>query len=252
MLKFHQILQGLWLLLSGMLLVGTIVFAEAKHAGRTCQGIRIEIDKGAKNLIQKEALLSLLTANTSKPILAAPLKSLDIRGIENTVKTHNFVREGIAYKNWRGILKIVVFSRRPIARVFYPNQKSQYIDEDGTLVPLSDQHTAKVLLTEIANWTDGSKNLKAHTDGTALLALLSYINQNPFWRAQISYLHVNEKGKITMNTQVSKQCIEFGRPEDVEKKFSKLKLFYKQIIPYEGWNTYKRVNIEFDDQIVCE
>lgn len=252
MIKFRQLLQVLGLLFSSMLLIGAIVFAESKHVDRTCQGIEIKIDKGAQNLIQKEALLALLNTNTSKPILSAPLQSLDIRGIENTMKTHSFVREGIAYKNWRGILKIIILSRRPIARVFYPSQKSQYIDEGGTFLPLSDQHTARVLLTEVAKWTEGSKNLQAHTDGTALLALLSYINQDPFWRAQIAYLQVNKEGKITMTTQVSKQRIEFGRPEDIEKKFAKLKLFYKQIVPYKGWNTYKRVNLEFEDQIVCE
>lgn len=252
MLKFRQIIQSFWLLLSSMLLMGAIVFAEARHVGRTCQGIEIEIDESVQRLIQKEALLTLLTTKVSKPILSAPLQRLDIQGIENTLKTHNFVRAGIAYKSWRGVLKIAILPRRPIARIIYPNQQSEYIDEDGTLLPLSDQHTARVLLAEVEKWPKGSKNLQAHTDGTALLALFSYIDRDPFWRAQISYLHVNEKGKITMTTQVSKQRIEFGRPRAIEKKFAKLKLFYKQIIPYKGWNTYKRVNLEFDDQIVCE
>ncbi|MEL6358543.1 MAG: cell division protein FtsQ, partial [Bacteroidota bacterium] len=124
--------------------------------------------------------------------------------------------------------------------------------EGGALLPLSDQHTARVLLIEAENWSKGSKNLREHADGAALLTLLNYIDQDPLWRAQIAYLHVNEKGKVTMTTQVSKQRIEFGRPEVIDKKFAKLRLFYKQVIPYKGWNTYKRVNLEFDNQIVCE
>lgn len=252
MLRFRQIIQSFWLLLSSMLLVGAIVFAEARHVGRICQGIEIEMGEDAQHLIDKETLMALLTTKTSKPILAAPLRSLDIRDIENTVKTHNFVREGIAYKNWRGALKIAILPRRPIARILYPNQQSEYIDEDGTLLPLSDQHTARVLLIEIEKWPKGNKNLREQADGTALLTLLNYIDQDPFWRAQIAYLQVNKKGKITMTTQVSKQRIEFGQPGDIKKKFAKLKLFYKQIIPYKGWNTYKRVNLEFNDQIVCE
>lgn len=248
--KLRQLLQSLGLLLSSMLLVGTIMFAEAKYTDRVCQGI--EIDKGTNSLVQKEALLSLLLTNTSQPIIATPLQELDMQAIENTVKTHNFVREGIAYKSWQGLLKIAVLPRRPIARVFDSDQQSQYIDEDGTLLPLSDQHTARVLLVELEKWPKGKNNLREHTDGAALLTLFSYIDQDPFWRAQVSYLHVDAKGKVTMTTQVSKQRIEFGRPENIEKKFAKLKLFYKQIIPCKGWNTYKRVNLEFDNQIVCE
>lgn len=250
--KFRQLIQGLGLLLSTMLVVGAIVFAEARYTGRTCQGIEISIEEGARQLIPKESLLTLLTANAARPILATPLKSLDISNIENRVKTHSFVRDGIVYKNWRGKLKITILPRRPIARILYPHQQSQYIDEDGTLLPLSDQYTARVLLVEAEKLTSGSKNLREHPHGTALLALLNYLDQDPFWRAQIAYLHINKKGKIVMTTQVSKQRIELGLPEGIDKKLAKLKLFYKQIIPQKGWNTYKRVNLEFDNQIVCE
>ena len=251
MRKFRQLIQGLGLLLSSTLLVGAIVLAEARYVGRTCQGIDIMVSNGAQRLIQKEALLKSLTANTSESIIGAPLPSLSTRRIENTVKSHNFVREGIAYKDWKGTLKIALIPRRPIARILYPHQQSRYIDEDGTFLPLSGQYTARVMLVEVEK-DDFKQNLRAHVRGAALLALLNYIDQDPFWRAQIAYLHVNEKGKIVMTTQVSKQRIEFGLPEAIEKKFAKLKLFYKQIIPYKGWNTYKRVNLEFDNQIVCE
>jgi cell division protein FtsQ len=163
------------------------------------------------------------------------------------------VHDGIAYKSWKGDLKITVLPRRPIARIIYPNHQSQYVDEDGTLLPLSDQYTARVLLVEVEHPLRGiKKSLREHVYGEVLLALFNYIDRDPFWRAQIAYMHIDEKGKIFMHTQIGKQRVAFGFPESIEKKFVKLALFYKQIIPYKGWNTYKRVNIEFDNQIVCE
>ncbi len=253
MLKFHQFIQGLVLLLSSTLLVGAIMFAETRQVGKTCQGIELVIFGDAPSqLVEKKDLLRCLTAHTSRPIIDAPLQGQATRSIENTIKTNNFVREGVVYKNWQGVLKITIFPRRPIARILYPHQQSQYVDEDGTLLPLSDQYTARVLLVEAEKLSGVSKNLSEYPYGTALLALLNYINQDPFWYAQIAYMCIDKKGKIIMNTQVSKQCIEFGLPESIEKKLAKLKLFYQQIIPYKGWNTYKRVNLEFDKQIVCE
>lgn len=253
MLKFRQFIQGLGLLLSTVLLVGAIVFAETRQASRTCQGIEITIAGGAsQQFVEKKDLLQRLTATTSRPIIGAPLQGLVTRSIENTIKSNNFVREGIAYKNWRGVLKIAILPRRPIARILYPHQQSQYIDEDGTLLPLSAQHTARVMLVEAQKLLGVSKNLSEHPYGAALLALFNYIDQDTFWRAQIAHMRIDEKGKLIMNTQVSKQRIEFGLPEAIEKKLAKLKLFYQQIIPYKGWNTYKRVNLEFDNQIVCE
>lgn len=231
-----------------------IVFAEARQAGRTCQRIVIKIvGKGEQQFVKESDLFQRLTANATTPICATPLQTLDTRRIENIIKTHNFVREGIAYKSWKGALKIKILPRRPIARIIYTNDQSQYVDEDGTLLLLSDHYTARVLLVEVAQPLQGMKqNLREDVYGEALLALFNYIDRDAFWRAQIAYMCIDEKGKIFIHTQIGKQLVAFGFPETIEKKLAKLTLFYKQIVPYKGWNTYKRVNIEFDNQIVCE
>jgi len=252
-LKIHRLIQVIALLLSGVLLVLAIVFAEAKQAGRTCQNIAITIaGKAGPQLVEKGDLLERLTANTTTPILGAPLQALETRKIENIIKTNDFVRTGIAYKSWKGDLKIEILPRKPVARIIYPHHQGQYVDEDGTLLPLSDQYTARVLLVEAERLQGIKKNLREHAYGTALLALLNYIERDPFWRAQIVHMGIDEAGRIVMHTQISKQRVEFGFPEAMEEKLTKLKLFYKHIVPYKGWNTYKRVNLEFDNQIVCE
>ena len=253
MLRLRRLIKGLGLVISSTLLLVAIVFAETRQAGRTCTGIEV-VMRGdtTQQFLEKEDLLKRLKVDTAVAITDTPLQAIDTRSIESTLKSDNFVREGIAYKSWKGALKIAILPRRPIARILYPQQQSQYIDEDGTLLPLSDRYTARVLLLEVESLRGIRRSLNEHDYGTALLALLKYIDQDPFWRAQIAHMCIDAKGKIVMNTQVSKQRIEFGLPESIEKKLAKLKLFYKQIIPYQGWNTYKRVNLEFDNQIVCE
>ena len=140
-----------------------------------------------------------------------------------------------------------------MARIIYSNQQSQYIDEDGTLLPLSDQYTARVFLVEVNRLPNANeKSLQDQPYGSALLALFNYIDSDPFWRDQIVYMRINEEGKIVMYMQIGKQYVEFGAPEAVESKLSKLTLFYKKIAPYKGWNTYRRVNVEFANQIICE
>ena len=234
-------------------MVSAIVFAEARQAGRTCQDIVIMIaDQEQQQFVDKQDLLVQLTVNTPMPILGTPLQALKTQHIEDIVKKNNFIRKGVAYKTWQGVLKIAIIPRRPIARIIYPHQQSQYLDEDGTLLPLSDRYTARVLLVESAPLRGAKENLREHDDSASLLALLNYIDRDPFWRAQISYMHINEKGKVTMYMQIGKQCVEFGTPEAIKEKLTKLYLFYQQIAPYKGWNAYKRVNVEFDNQIVCE
>jgi cell division protein FtsQ len=38
----------------------------------------------------------------------------------------------------------------------------------------------------------------------------------------------------------------------LERKFEKLLLFYRKIVPKTGINAYKTVNLKFAGQIVCE
>ena len=87
-----------------------------------------------------------------------------------------------------------------------------------------------------------------------LVSILSgnIIDEDEFWRAQIAGVIVEKDGDIRMLPQVTKQNVHFGQPEDLDEKFMKLKVFYKEILPNKGWNTYQTVNLKFKNQIVCE
>jgi cell division protein FtsQ len=65
-------------------------------------------------------------------------------------------------------------------------------------------------------------------------------------------LEVTESGKVTLYPQITGQLVEFGKPNDVEMKFKKLMIFYKEILPQRGWTRYQRVNLEFEGQVIAE
>ena len=39
---------------------------------------------------------------------------------------------------------------------------------------------------------------------------------------------------------------------EVESKFEKLKVFYKEAMPYEGWRKYDEISLKYNGQIVCK
>jgi len=57
---------------------------------------------------------------------------------------------------------------------------------------------------------------------------------------------------MVLYPQVTKQMVEFGKPEDIEVKFKKLRIFYTEILPKKGWNRYEKVNLKYRDQIIAE
>jgi len=71
----------------------------------------------------------------------------------------------------------------------------------------------------------------------------------------IGQIHRKHNGDFVLIPQVGGQKIVFGTAFsdlEVEEKFRKLKVFYKEAIPYEGWNTYEEISLKYNKQIVCK
>ena len=84
------------------------------------------------------------------------------------------------------------------------------------------------------------------------MEMLETIREDPFWNAQIAQVDIDQKARAVFYTQVGDETIEFGKPIDLETKFRKLKIFYKEIFPRVGWNKYERINVEYEGQVVAE
>ena len=97
-----------------------------------------------------------------------------------------------------------------------------------------------------------NKNLHEQEEGRQLMLLLNTIREDPFWSAQIAQIDLDIKARAAFYTQVGDETIEFGKVEDIETKFRKLKIFYKEVLPRMGWNKYDRINVEYEGQVVAE
>ena len=146
-----------------------------------------------------------------------------------------------------------VLLRRPIARVIQFDGPDAYIAEDGAILPVSDKFSSRVLLVGGANTKEilSTGNL-VNSDYDNLFNLVNFIKADKFWTAQIAQVEFLKNGEVKLLPQVTKQYIEFGDLNMIENKFDRLKIFYKEILPRKGWNTYSRVNVKYRDQIICE
>ena len=150
-------------------------------------------------------------------------------------------------------MSVDVKQRRPIARIVQRYGPDAYISDQGEVLPLSDRFTARVVLIEADNAEPlVEKDLLETESGKNFFQLLQFIDGHKFWKAQIAQLYMNADGTILLYPQVGKQVIEFGTATDIERKFNKLKIFYKQIVPVKGWNRYSRVSLAYQNQIICE
>ena len=91
----------------------------------------------------------------------------------------------------------------------------------------------------------GAKTMKELVD----IAL--FLQDNRFWREQIEQIHVTPKQEIVLIPRIGNHLIELGHADNLEKKLDKLKEFYKEGLNKVGWNKYRKLNIEFDKQVIC-
>ena len=45
--------------------------------------------------------------------------------------------------------------------------------------------------------------------------------------------------------------VVLGKAEDLESKLDKLELFYREGLNYTDWDRYSRIDLTYQDQIIC-
>jgi len=242
-------------IVAGLLLLGLLIaFSERKHSNITIQDVQIKMENIGDNHFLDESDIVGLMQTREDMLRGAELRDIDLNEIEKRIRHDRYVDDAELYNDLRGNLVVNVSLRRPVARIIRNDGPDGYIAGDGTIMPSSDKFTSRVTLVGGAHAAEllHLQNINDSEEGSSVLDLLNFIHEDEFWRAQVSQIDIDKKGRIFMYPQVGDERIEFGKPEDLEPKFKKLKIYYKEILPRMGWNKYDRVNLEYEGQIVAE
>lgn len=237
-----------------LLIIITMAIAGGKQRERACLGIQISISNQVDNyFIEDSDIMKLMDNDGQLVIVGASFDNIDLRGIEHRVKSVRFVKDAEIFKDLEGQLIVNVELRRPVARIVRKNGPGAYIGSTGVILPTSEKFTSRVVLIS-GPMTDSLVHEETLSIGfgSPYFDLINFINEDDFWRAQIAEIEIDAGGEITLWPQVTKQKIEFGSPKNIENKFKRLMVFYKEILPRNGWNSYSRVNLKYENQIVCE
>jgi cell division protein FtsQ len=233
---------------------GLIAFSEKKQGTVSVKDIVIKIENIEGNQFIDESDIIDLMQLDEENLKGASLDKLNLKQIETRIKMNRFVKDAELYSDLKGNLVVKATLRRPVARLVRNDGPDGYIAEDGTVMPVSDKFTTRVVLIS-GSYIRGLlqlENLNKNEETKKLMTMLDMIREDDFWRAQIAQLDIDSKGHINIMPQIGGQLIEFGVADNLETKFKKMKIFYKEILPQRGWNTYKRVNLEYEGQIIAE
>ena len=181
------------------------------------------------------------------------INRIDLKSIEKSLVIDRHISDAELYGDLKGNLIVRVELRRPIARIVQDDAPDAYIADDGVIMGVSEKFSARVMIIsgKFTNRLVESGNLGKSDEGIALMEMIEFIAEDPFWKAQIAQMDINQKGDITIYPQVTGQVVEFGSPANYEMKFRKLMVFYKEILPQKGWTKYERVNLNYEGQVIA-
>ena len=193
------------------------------------------------------------------------VSELDIFRVEAIFDTMQEVRSVEVFKGLSGSWTIDLELIRPIARVFPDKGNSYYLDSDGNKMARSSIHTARTLifsghipdlvnsenLSSIIN-NDSLKSIRFLDD---IYRISNYVCKDPLLQSLIGQVYLDENNDFIMIPVLGDQQIVFGKArseKQVKEKFQRLKVFYKEAIPYEGWSKYSEISLKYEGQIVCK
>ncbi|SFN99845.1 cell division protein FtsQ [Algoriphagus ornithinivorans] len=245
--------KSLVFILLSLVLVGFIGFVEKQSLYKTFQGSEVKIG-GVSGLyfVEESEIRQIISESFPELKVGMMIEEVPLKEIEKRIEGHPFVKSVQATIGQKGILNLEIHQHQPIARIARPTAADGYITVEGLIIPTSPTYTSRVLILEGKHAEKLMNKGDVNSEMPELMDLIRYIAADKFWSAQITELEVNSPTDIRMYQQVGSQIIEFGDAFNLQDKFDRIKIFYKEILPRKGWDTYSRVSVKFKDQIVCE
>lgn len=223
-----------------VLAVVSIFFAFTSSQNHTKPISEVEVSFiGDNNLFISKTKVDKLLIQNNDYIKCVSKDILDLKALEKKLSSHDMIENSEVYISINGILKIDIKQRNPYARVI--SDSSFYIDNNGTKMPLSDNYSARVLLVHGLN--DESKI-------DYVFKLIKTIRDDEFLNLNVTDILIN-KSDISLRVRNCDFEVLVGDLNNLETKIKNFKAFYQKAYRDKILNNYKKVNLQFNNQIVC-
>lgn len=230
-------------------------FANVDRNDARCWKFDVEVEHLSGLYFIDEAFVREQIHNMGQPVVGSLMDSLDITDMRSRIMQLPSVKEATVYKTVDGCVKVKVRQRSPLFRVITKNHGSYYVDNEGGRMPLSNQYTARVPVITgnidvpfaSAESTEREKELIQ-----SCFDLIKYFEGNSFWSSQAEHFVVDANGDFVMIPRVGRAEIIIGDETELDSKLRRLKAFMKEMSHKNNLNKYKRINVKYRDQVVCE
>ena len=237
-----RLIQNIILLLLAIALTVGILWARGKSQGERCTRVDVEVVNGdSTSFVTPEGILSDLKSQGIK-LEGKLMADIDASDVEEALKQSPYLESADIVKCQGGRLLIRVSQLVPVLRVF-DGGSSYYVNRSGKRMNATIYYHSDVPVVQ--------GHFTREYPPTRLLPLINYVESDSLLRSLVTMYCVRDTNNIILVPEVSGHVINIGNADGFENKFAKLKLFYREVMPVKGWNTYDTISVKWNHQIVA-
>ena len=229
-----------------ILLAGYVVYAiitfESKPTESYCKEIQITIkDTASGQFILSQDVSTFLERNKIFPV-GKKIANINSEEIEQKLREIPIIGEVECYFSPGGTLFITISQRKPILRIL-SNLDNYYMDDEAKIIPSSSNFSLHLPIA-----TGNIDTLYAQNN---LYKFALFLKENDFWNAQIAQIDVLANKDVVLIPRIGEHQILLGQLDGFEEKLERLMKFYQNGLSETGWNKYDKINLKFENQVVC-
>jgi cell division protein FtsQ len=243
----------------GVFILFTPLYLGHKSSDSVCTGLEITIADSARHQFVTEADLMNLVRSTGIRVTGMRRNEIPLSDIEDKVKTFKELKVAEVWFSTDRKLHVYTDQREPVMRVVASYGGDFFIDREGVIMRRHNLYTPHLHIVEVDMLFNPGQMTGMNiyeSDKTENLVrafeLVNFIKGDSFWDSMIDHISMSRSGRVTMVPRVGNHVIELGKAENYEEKFNNLLVFYREAMPKAGWDRYKKVNIEYKGQVVCQ
>jgi cell division protein FtsQ len=253
---------ALWTAVLGYLVI-SLSFTGEKRRNTICSSIRVRIVDSLQDQFVTEKGIKDQIHELDIKVLGEPVKNINTKQLEQYLNEKENIRNTEVFFTADGDLHVEINQRNPIVRIINQRGQSYYIDEEGAIIPMSGNYSSHVLIAagnireffEVAktDWLKCPQDYEGNINYSLceIYDMARFIHNHPFWESQIEQIYRNDKGEYELVPRVGSHLIILGEYERYREKFRNLKAFYEKGLNNVGWNQYLKINLKYDNQIIC-
>ncbi len=209
---------------------------------------------GDESIITEKEVRRLVRESVGMEIKGKMIRKLPLRKMEAAIQKDKRIKRADLYVDSKNKLHIRIEQKKPLMRVMETTGLQYYLDVEGKKVPVTTGSAVRVpLLTGFSGpYKEELLTGKVHSPIKDVFQVVHYISKDPFLEALIEQVHLEKDTatEIILVPKVGKEQILLGDAGDLEEKFEKLKIFYRDGMPRLGWQRYKKLNLKVTGQVV--